>query len=142
MTDFEAQFVPEESHPEFRALIERFHALRGQPDEFIKLFQPDAILRLMGDSRDSIFYGEHRGHAQILELMRRTDIEYERLSHRILGILVDGDCIAVRRVLEVRHRGSSQTARLVLGSFFRTRKGLFEEVFEYSDTATAKRLMG
>jgi ketosteroid isomerase-like protein len=141
MTDFQASFVPEESHPEIRALIERMLLLRSRPDEFITLFQPDAIMHMIGDQRDWPYFGIYRGRAQIRELLRRIDMEFELRNHRILNIVIDGDCFAVRRLLEARHFGSSQEALAVLGDFVRTRGGLIDELFQYSDTATACRLM-
>ena len=141
MTDFQASFVPEENHPEIRALIERMQVLRSRPDEFITLFQPDAVMHLVGDQRDWPYFGAYRGQAQILERLRRIGMEFEVMNDRILNIVIDGDCFAVRRLLEVRHLGSSQEALAVLGDFVRTRGGLIDEFFQYSDTAMACRLM-
>ena len=141
MTDFQASFVPEENHPEIRALIERMLLRRSRPDEFITLFQPDAVMHMVGDQRDWPYFGVYRGQAQILELQRRISMEFERLNDRILNIVAEGDCFAVRRLLEVRHHGSSQRELLVLGDFVRTRGGLIDTFFQYSDTATACRLM-
>jgi ketosteroid isomerase-like protein len=141
MTDFQASFVPEENHPEIRALIERMLVLRSRPDEFIALFQPDAVMHMIGDQRDWPYFGVYRGQAQILELLRRIAMEFERLNDRILNIVAEGDCFAVRRLLEVRHHGSSQRELLVLGDFVRIRDGLIAAAFQYSDTAMACRLM-
>ncbi|WP_294540220.1 nuclear transport factor 2 family protein [uncultured Rhodoblastus sp.] len=141
MTDFQTRFVPEESHPQIRALVERMLALRSRPEEFIALFQPDAMMHMVGDRRDWPYFGTYRGHAQILELLHRIGREFERLSDRLLNIVIDGENFAMRRLLEVRHHGSSQLALLVLGDFVRTRGGLIDEFFQYSDTATACRLM-
>jgi hypothetical protein len=141
MTDFQASFVPEENHPEIRALVERMLLLRNHPDEFITLFQPEAVMHMVGDQRDWPYFGAYRGHAQILELLRRISMEFERLSDRILNVVIDGDGFAVRRLLEVRHHGSSQLEWLILGDFARTRGGLIDEFFQYSDTAMACRLM-
>ncbi len=142
MPDFLDKFVPEEAHPEIMSLIQRAAFLRGQPEDFVALFQPDAVLHMIGDRRDGPMFGEHRGHRQILELLRRIDIEFERLSLRILNVVVDGDRFAVRRLAELRHRGSSESRLFVFGSFVRTRGGLIDEVLEFVDTATARRLMG
>jgi ketosteroid isomerase-like protein len=141
MTDFQASFVPDEKNPEIRALIDRMMVLRSRPDEFITLFQPDAVMHMVGDQRDWPYFGVYRGQAQILELLRRIDMEFELQNHRILNIVVDGDCFAVRRLLEARHFGSSQEALAVLGDFVRIRGGLIDTFFQYSDTATACRLM-
>lgn len=141
MTNFQASFVPEENHPEIRALVERLLVLRSRPDEYITLFQPDAIVHMVGNQSDWPYFGSYRGQAQILELMRMIDMEFELLNNRILNTVIDGDCFAVRRLLEVRHYGSSQRELLVLGDFVRTRGGLVEEFFQFSDTAMACRLM-
>lgn len=141
MTDFRASFVPDENHPEIRALAERMVVLRNRPEEYITLFQPDAVMHMIGDQRDWPYFGVYRGRAQILELLRMISMEFERLNERILNIVVDGDCFAVRRLLEVRHYGSSEQELLFLGDFIRTRGGLIEELYLYSDTATACRLI-
>ncbi len=141
MTDFEAQFVPPEPNPVVKALITRAMLLRGKPDEFISLFHPGAVLHMVGDRRDCPFYGDYRGRGQILKLLRDVDAEFERVDQRLLNVVIDGDCFAMRRLVEIKHRGSSQTALVVIGHFVRLREGQFGEVFEYADTAIMRRLL-
>ena len=141
MTDFDAQFVPPEPNPVVSALIARAMLLRAKPDEFISLFHPDAVLHMIGDRRHCRFYGDYRGHGQILKLLRDVDAEFERVDHRLLNAVIDGDCFALRRLVEIKHRGSSQTALVVIGHLVRIREGQFCEVFEYADTATMRRLL-
>jgi ketosteroid isomerase-like protein len=141
MPGLQPRFVPEENHPEIRALVERMLVLHGLPDEFVSLFQPDAVVHMIGDRRDGSYFGAYRGKAQIIELFRRIDRDFERLNDRILNIVIEGDCFAARRLIEVRHRGSAQLELLVCGDFVRTRGGLIDETFHYSDTATASRLI-
>jgi hypothetical protein len=142
MSDFAAKFTPPEPNPAVKALIARAKLLRGRPEDFISLFQPEAVLHRIGDRRDSPLFGIYRGREQILELLRAFDAEFERSEHRLLNAVVDGDCFALRWLAEIKHRGSSQSALVVTGHFIRTRAGLFEEVFEFSDTAMLRRLLG
>src|SRR5271166_3450674 len=141
MTEFDALFVPPEPSPVVKALIARAMLLRGKPDEFISLLHPDAVLHMIGDRRRCPFYGDYRGRGQILKLLRDVDAEFERVDHRLLNAVIDGDCFAMRRLVEIKHRGSSQTALVVIGHLVRIREGQFCEVFEYADTATMRRLL-
>jgi hypothetical protein len=142
MPDFKAKLVPPHPNPGLRARLLEAMRTRQRPDEFIRFFHEDAVLHMVGDRRDCPFYGVYRGRAQILGLLRAVDAEFERQDHRILGAVIDGDSIALRRLVELRHRGSSQSAQLVIGHVARTRDGLIEEVFEFGDTERMRRLMG
>jgi ketosteroid isomerase-like protein len=142
MSDLAAKFTPPDPNPAVKALIARAMRLRDKPEDFISLFQPDAVLHMIGDRRDSPLFGVYRGREQILELLRAVDAEFERCEHRLLNAVVDGDCFALRSLVEIKHRGSSQSALIVTGHFVRTSAGLFEEVFEFGDTATLQRLLG
>jgi hypothetical protein len=116
--------------------------LRERPEAFIHLFCPDAVLHMVGDRRQCRFYGTYQGHDEILGLLHDVDAEFERRDQRLLNAVVDGNGFAIRRLVEIQHRGSSESALVVVGHVARTRAGLFEEVFEYADTATFVRLMG
>lgn len=141
MSEFRTRFIPAESGAKLRSLIARGMDSRARPEDFIALFQPDAVLRMVGDRRQCRLFGEYRGHAEILQLLKDVDAEFERRDHRLLNLVVDGDNCAVRRLVEIKHRGSSQSGLVVIGHFIRTRSGLISEVFEYSDGATIRRLM-
>ncbi len=141
MSDFAAGFVPPESNPLLRARIGQAVPMRARPDDFIRYFHEDAVLHMVGDRRDCVFYGVYRGKAQILNLLRDVDAEFEREDHRILSVVIEGDTIALRRLVELRHRGTSQAEQLVIAHLIRTRAGLIQEVFEYGDTATMRRLL-
>jgi ketosteroid isomerase-like protein len=141
MTDFQSKFVPSEASPAIRSLIARAMQTRARPEDFISLFHPDAVLHMVGDRRECPFYGVYTGHAQILKLLRDVDAEFDRRDHRILNVVLDGDCFALRRLVEIKHRGSAQSELVVIGHFVRTRAGLISEAFEYADTAQIRRLM-
>jgi hypothetical protein len=141
MNEFRAKFIPKDSS-DIKSLIQRSMALRGRPEEFIALFHPDAVLHMVGDRRQCRFYGQYRGHVEILGLLRDIDAEFVRREHRLLNAVIDGDSFAIRRLVEIEHRGSSESALVVVGHVAKTQAGLFEEVFEYADTATFVRLLG
>ncbi len=141
MSELRAKLIPVGADAELRALIARAMDSRVRPEDFIKLFDPDAVLHMVGDRRQSPLFGDYRGHAEILALLRHVDAEFERRHHRILNSVIEGDCFAIRRLVEIKHRGSAQADLVVVGHFVRTRAGLISEVFEYSDTATLGRLM-
>ncbi len=141
MSEFRAKFIPAKPGAELRSLIARGMDSRARPEDFIALFQPDAVLHMVGDRRQCTFFGDYRGRAEILELLRAVDAEFERRDHRLLNLVIDGECCALRRLVEIKHRGSAQTGLVVIGHYLRTRAGLISEVFEYSDTATILRLM-
>jgi hypothetical protein len=142
MNDFNAKFVPPESNPAISALIMRAMQMRGKPEDFVSLFHPEAVLHMIGDRRDCSLYGVYRGKEQILKLLRDVDAEFERGDHRLLNAVIDGESFALRRLVEIKHRGSSESALVIIGNFVRLREGLFGEVFEFADTATIRRLMG
>ncbi len=141
MTEFRAKFIPDHASGDIRSLIQRSMALRACPEQFISLFHPDAVLHMVGDRRQCRFYGKYQGHRAILGLLRDVDAEFRRRDHRLLNVVIDGDSFAVRRLVEIEHRGSAESALVVVGHVAKTRAGLFEEVFEYVDTATFIRLM-
>lgn len=89
----------------------------------------------------AFFMASIAARLQILNLLRDVDAEFEREDHRILSVLIEGDTIALRRLVELRHRGTSQAEQLVIAHLIRTRAGLIQEVFEYGDTATMRRLL-
>jgi len=68
------EFLPEDPNAETRNFIRKAMSLRGLPEQFILLFHADAVVHIMGSRQDQHFYGTHRGHAQILQVMRSIDV--------------------------------------------------------------------
>jgi len=117
-------------------------SLRGLPEQFILLFHADAVVHIMGSRQDQHFYGTHRGHAQILQVMRSIDVAVEVRYRQILGVVVDGDRFAARLLVEMRHRGTAVVVNFMLGSVVRMRQGRIAEVFEFVDTTAVQLFDG
>lgn len=135
-------FLPEDPNAETRNLIRKAMSLRGAPEQFIQLFHEDAVVHIMGSRQDQHYYGSHRGHAQILQVMRNVDIAVEIRYRKILGVVVEGDTFATRLLVEMRHRGTSVVVNFMLGSIVRMQQGRIAEVFEFVDTTAIKLFDG
>jgi ketosteroid isomerase-like protein len=125
-----------------RDLVMHAHRKRYDLAAFLAYFQDDCTFQIVGRVPDYPFSGVHVGKAGVGALLRRIDAQIEQTEDRILNLLVDGDRVAVRRSVVVRHYGTAARTRLVVGDIFTLRDGKVAEIIEYVDTAWLKTLTG
>jgi ketosteroid isomerase-like protein len=135
-------FLPVDPNAETRNLVRRAMLLRESPEQFVQLFHEDAVVHIMGSREDLPFFGSHRGHAQILRVLRSIDAAAEVRYRQILAVVVEGDAFATRLVVEMRHRGTSVVANFMMGGIVRMRQGRIAEVFEFVDTTAIQLFDG
>jgi ketosteroid isomerase-like protein len=138
------QARPSHDHPfaATRELVMRAHQQRYDHEAFLGHFHDDCTFRIVGRIRDYPFGGLYVGKAAVGALFRRIDDQIEQRDDRILNLLVDGDKVAIRRSVTIRHYGTSARTRLVVADLFRLRDQKVAEISEYIDTAWLKKLTG
>jgi ketosteroid isomerase-like protein len=137
-----AIFFPKGANQPARDLVFEVLRTRADPSACIVHFHEDAVFTMIGRMCDYSFSGVFRGRAQILDLFRRVDAEIEMSEHKILNLVIEGDSVALRRSVVVRHYGTAAMTGLIIGNFVRFREGKIAEIHEYSDTAWLRRLSG
>lgn len=135
-------FCPEDPNGRMRELVAEILYSRARPAKFVEYFHDDAVIHIVGVSREYAFSGSYRGHDQIMAMLQRIDGEVELSDHKVLNLVVDGDNAALRRSVVVRHHGTSAVTRLIIGNLLRFRDFKVVEAYEYADTCWLRRLSG
>jgi ketosteroid isomerase-like protein len=76
------------------------------------------------------------------QMLLHLNREFETLQSALQDILIDGEKVATRRVVRLRHRGTNAVGDVTIMGFLRFRDGLLIEVADYPDTAVIERLTG
>lgn len=76
------------------------------------------------------------------EILTFLNREFETLGSTLQDLLIDGEKVATRRVVRLRHRGTNAVGDVGIVGFLRFREGLLIEVSDYPDTAMVERLTG
>ncbi|WP_051134350.1 nuclear transport factor 2 family protein [Methylocystis sp. ATCC 49242] len=101
---------------------------------FREFCAPDVVCEFVGDRASISYAGRHRGMEALANIIRTIGVEFEQLGHAMPEVVVDGDCAAVRRTVEWRHRGTGRLGLVELADFARFRKGLIVEIVEFRDS--------
>ncbi len=123
-------------------LVQEILAARHDHMKFLDFCHHDAVFTFTGGIRDYPFSGVYCGRDNILDLLRRIDVEVEMSDHKILNLIVDGERVGLRRSLRIRHRGTSASRTLVVGNFLTIRGWRIAALSEYVDTTWLKQLSG
>jgi ketosteroid isomerase-like protein len=76
------------------------------------------------------------------EMLLHLNREFETQGSTLQDIMIDGEKVATRRVVRLRHRGTNAVGDVTIIGFLRFRDGLLIEVADYPDTAMIERLTG
>ncbi|HUO55548.1 MAG TPA: nuclear transport factor 2 family protein, partial [Rhodoblastus sp.] len=118
-----SEFLPEEPDRPIHDLVREALAARDDYRRFMEFFREDASVVIVGRIYDYLFSGTYHGRDNIFALLRRIDGEIEMSDHKLHNLVVDGDKVALRRSVLVRHRGTAATRRLILANLATLREG-------------------
>jgi len=76
---------------------------RGDLDDLVAAFHPDAVFTLVGDNKSLDVAGSVQGHRGLRETLGGFIATFQFVERQILSELVEGGCAAVRSRLVVRH---------------------------------------
>ncbi len=82
------------------------------------------------------------GLPAVKEMLMHLNREFETLRSNLQEILIDGEKVATRRIVSLRHRGTNANGDVCIVGFLRFRDGLLIELADYPDTAVIERLTG
>jgi ketosteroid isomerase-like protein len=125
-----------------RELISRLHQARWDHEAFVEFFREDCAFRIIGQVPDYPFSGVYVGKRGVRDLLRRIDDQIEMTDGKILNLLIDGDQVALRRSVVVRHHGTAARTRLFVANVITLQDGRVREICEHIDTAWLKKLAG
>jgi hypothetical protein len=125
-----------------RELIYQLHQARFDHEAFLGFFCEDCRFRIVGQVPDYPFSALYVGKSGVRALLERIDGQVELTEGKILNLLIDGDRVALRRSILVRHHGTAASIRLVVGNLIVLRDAKVLELSEYIDTDWLKKLAG
>lgn len=114
----------------------------GDIDSIGALLTSDITLELAGNAPNFPFLGRYHGREAALFLLNRmrTDIEY--LSYDTLSLIVDHDQGFMRRLAQLRHRGTGRQGAVEIWDHYRFRNGQVCELTLLPDIPGLMRLQG
>ena len=104
----------------------------------LRFFHPEAVYR--GNGWKGFQNVDVRGHEALRSMMWAIVIEYELLDIKFDLPLFDRDCVAFRRTVTLRNRGTGRGAQVEICAFVRFRDNLIVEVGEWFDTLAMQQL--
>lgn len=108
--------------------------IAGDLDAATDFFDEDAVFTIVGLGADV------RGKAAIRDLLSGLIAQYEFLDWRPIQVFVDGDDIAVRHHLTLRHGPSGKVVETQTSEFLSMRDGRCRSFTQYVDTALVSAL--
>lgn len=111
--------------------MERMRRVRmaGDLEGAMDLFDDEAVFTLVG------LVGNIRGKSAIRDVLADLIDNYEFLDWQPISLFVDGDGLAVRHRLKVRHVPSGQVVDTESCEFVTLKQGRVETFTQYADTA-------
>lgn len=112
------------------------HRMRAKNDRdaITPLFSEDAEFCMTGEARENSIAMGHI-HAKLADVIDALIAEWEWVNYDIKTILVDGDQIAARTLVTVRHVPTDTVFDTELADFIDVRDGKVVMMREYCDTA-------
>jgi ketosteroid isomerase-like protein len=120
------------------------YAGRGGPDLNLlrRYYSPDIVCEFIGDRVRIPYAGRRIGIETVINIVSAINIDFEQLGVSLSNIVVDRGCLACRRSVEWRHRGTGRRGIVELGEFLRFEDGLIVELVEYRDSVTILEMQG
>jgi len=124
-------------------LIGRAYAARGRGDldELMTAFHPEAVFTLTGDKRSLEVAGTVQGHRSLRETFAVFIATFDFVHREILNEVVEGDRAAVHSRLLVRYKptGAARTTDVI--DLFTFQDGKIIELVEAADNALLKDVL-
>jgi ketosteroid isomerase-like protein len=124
-------------------LIRRAYVARGKGDleELMTAFHPDAVFALVGDTRTLEIAGSIHGHHSLREAMDRFIATFHFVERQILSELVEEERAAVHSRFMVRYGPTGAIRTTEVLDLFKFQDGKIIELLEFADTALIKDMM-
>jgi ketosteroid isomerase-like protein len=124
-------------------LIGRAYAARGRGDldELMAAFHPEAAFTLVGDKRTLEVTGTVQGHRSLHETFAGFIATFDFVKREILSEVVEGDRAAVHSRLVVRYNPTGATHTTDVIDLFTFRDGKIIELVEAADNALIKHML-
>ena len=124
-------------------LIGRAYAARGRGDldELMTAFHPEAVFTLVGDKRTLEVTGSVQGHRNLRETLAGFVATFYFVKREILSEVVEGDRAAVHSRLVVRYKPTGATHTTDVIDLFEFRDGKIIELVEAADNALIKDML-
>jgi ketosteroid isomerase-like protein len=108
---------------------------RGDLDNLVAAFHPDAVFTLVGDSKSLDVAGSIQGHRGLRETLGGFIATFQFVERQILSELVEGDRAAVRSRLVVRYNPTKETRTTECLDLIKFQEGKIIELIEFADAA-------
>jgi ketosteroid isomerase-like protein len=124
-------------------LVRRAYAARGKGDldELMTAFHPEAVFTLVGDSRSLQAAGSVKGHPSLRETLGGFISSFEFTERHILSELVEADRAAVHSRLVVRYSPTNTIRTTECLDLLKFQDGKIVELIEFADTAMIRDIM-
>jgi ketosteroid isomerase-like protein len=124
-------------------LISQAYAARGRGDleELMTAFHPDAVFTLVGDKRALEVAGSVQGHRSLRETLAGFIATFHFIEREILSEVVEGDRAAVHSRLVVRYNPTGATHKTDVIDLFKFRDGKIIELIESADNALIRDML-
>jgi ketosteroid isomerase-like protein len=124
-------------------LIGRAYSARGRGDleELMTAFHPEAVFTLVGDKRTLEVTGSVQGHPSLREALAGFIATFDFVKREILSEVVEGDRAAVHSRLVVRYTPTGATHITDVIDLFKFRDGKIIELVESADNALIKDML-
>lgn len=115
---------------------------RGDLENVLNCFDPQAQVTVAGDSAIIPFAGRYVGHAGLKDYLQRMDATNLFAGPQLEELLVDGGRAVVRWAAPVRVKGKRASNRLRFFDFVTIRDERIVSLDQYPDTAAATAAFG
>jgi ketosteroid isomerase-like protein len=129
-----------------RELIERrVHALfemraAGDLRGMLEYAAEDIVYNAKGSWAAFPYASPVRGKKLVAEALATIAMQFENMGSVVHELVIDGDRIALRRSVKLRHRGTGKVGEVDIADFFRFRDGLVVEFTEVADSMALAQL--
>src|SRR5262252_4610551 len=114
---------------------------RGDLDDLMTAFHPDAVFTLVGDKRALEVTGSVQGHARLRETLAGFIAAFHFIERQILSEVVEGDRAAVHSRLVVLYNPTGATHTTDVIDLFTFQDGKIIELVEAADNALIKDML-
>jgi ketosteroid isomerase-like protein len=80
------------------------------------------------------------GKKMVAEALAMIVIQFEDLGSIVHDLVIDGNQVAIRRTVKLRHRGTGKVGEVDVADFVRFRDGLVVEFTEVADSMALAQL--
>ena len=108
---------------------------RGDMDTGLALCSEDICFNWPVDGQLSSRAGDATGLSAMRERLVELQTTYEFQSFRPFSIVADGERVAARVAMELKHRATGRSLKIENAHFWTVRGGKAVELIEYYDTA-------